>query len=106
MMNVRTIGPSPESHVSRKALIVWGGWDGHQPKEVAEIFDRVMKQEGFETEVSATLDSFKDEQKLLGLSLIVPIWTMGQITPEQVRPVLKAVAAGVGMAGCHGGMCD
>ena len=92
--------------MARKALIVWGGWDGHQPKEVAEIFDRVLKEEGFATEVSDTLDSFKDESKLLGLSLIVPVWTMGQITPEQVNPVLKAVKSGVGMAGCHGGMCD
>ncbi|MCF6514544.1 hypothetical protein E9564_22690, partial [Blastococcus sp. MG754427] len=35
-----------------------------------------------------------------------PIWTMGEISNEQLQPVLKAVAAGVGLAGCHGGMCD
>ncbi|MDB5318379.1 MAG: hypothetical protein JWN40_10, partial [Phycisphaerales bacterium] len=28
------------------------------------------------------------------------------ITGEQLKPVLEAVQAGVGMAGCHGGMCD
>lgn len=22
----------------RKALIVWGGWDGHEPEQVADIF--------------------------------------------------------------------
>src|SRR5207302_2614347 len=92
--------------MARKALIVWGGWDGHQPKEVAAIFDRVLREEGFETEVSNTLDAFKDESKLMGLSLIVPVWTMGQITPEQANPVFKAVSSGVGIAGCHGGMCD
>jgi len=27
----------------QKALIVWGGWDGHQPKQVAQIFERVLK---------------------------------------------------------------
>ena len=91
----------------KKALIVWGGWDGHQPKQVGEIFARVLREEGFEVEVSDTLDAFKDEAKVMALNLIVPVWTMGKITSEQVNPVLKAVReAGVGIAGCHGGMCD
>lgn len=92
--------------MSKKALIVQGGWDGHQPKEVAEVFRRVLSEDGFQVEVSDTLDAFKDEAKLMGLNLIVPVWTMGKITGEQVRPVLKAVESGVGIAGCHGGMCD
>lgn len=91
----------------RKALIVWGGWLGHQPKEVAEVFRAILAGEGFEVEVSDTLDSFKDEAGLLELSLIVPIWTMGKILPEQAKPIYTAVReAGVGIAGCHGGMCD
>jgi type 1 glutamine amidotransferase len=89
------------------ALIVWGGWNGHQPKEVAEVFRGLLAGEGFNVEVSDTLDAFKDEAKLMNLDLIVPIWTMGEITGEQVNPVLKAVRdGGVGLAGCHGGMCD
>ncbi|MCC6238948.1 MAG: ThuA domain-containing protein [Phycisphaerales bacterium] len=93
--------------MGKKALIVRGGWDGHQPREVSEIFDRVLREEGFETEVSDTLDALKDQDKLNGLSLIVPVWTMGTITAEQSKPVFKAVnEAGVGIAGCHGGMCD
>lgn len=93
--------------MGKKALIVQGGWDGHQPREVSEIFDRVLREEGFATEVSDTLDVLKDQDKLNGLSLIVPVWTMGTITAEQSKPVFKAVSeAGVGIAGCHGGMCD
>jgi type 1 glutamine amidotransferase len=42
----------------------------------------------------------------MSLSLIVPIWTMGKITSEQANPVFKAVQSGVGIGGCHGGMCD
>src|SRR4029079_19266640 len=106
MMNVRTIGPSPESHVSRKALIVWGGWDGHQPKEVAEIFRRVLTEDGFAVDVSDTLDAFKDEAHLMGLSLIVPVWTFGKITPEQANPIFNAVKGGVGIGGGPGGGCD
>lgn len=92
--------------MAKKALIVRGGWDGHEPVQVSEIFGGLLEAEGFEVEISDTLDSFKDEEKLLGLSLIVPIWTMGEISNEQLQPVLKAVASGVGLAGCHGGMCD
>jgi type 1 glutamine amidotransferase len=91
----------------KKALIVWGGWDGHEPDKVAAIFDRILREEGFQTEVSNSLDSFRDESKLMSLNLIVPVWTMGTITKEQAEPVFKAVReGGVGMAGCHGGMCD
>jgi type 1 glutamine amidotransferase len=92
--------------VTRKALIVWGGWDGHQPEQVARVLEHALIAEGFEVEVSDTLDAFKDAKKLMDLSLIVPHWTMGKITGEQVNPVLDAVQAGVGLAGCHGGMCD
>ena len=92
--------------MSRNALIVWGGWEGHEPQKVAELFRQILVEEKFDVEVSPSLDSFADEKKLLALSLIVPVYTMSKITPEQVNPVLKAVESGVGIAGCHGGMCD
>lgn len=90
----------------RKALIVWGGWDGHQPREVAEIFRNVLEKEQFEVEVSDTLEAFADADKLKGLDLIVPVWTMGRIEQQWVTNVSDAVQSGVGLAGCHGGMCD
>jgi uncharacterized protein len=91
---------------AKKALIVWGGWLGHQPQEVAEIFRSVLTEEGFEVEVSDTLEAFADGEKLKGLDLIVPAWTMGEITKQLVANVSEAVQSGVGIAGCHGGMCD
>ncbi|GMV87603.1 MAG: hypothetical protein AMXMBFR81_05340 [Chthonomonas sp.] len=91
----------------RKALIVFGGWDGHEPDRVADLFATILRNEGFDVELSDTLAAFEDGDKLAGLNLIVPIWTMGGIEPQQERPVLDAVAIhGVGLAGCHGGMCD
>ncbi|WP_145148250.1 ThuA domain-containing protein [Paenibacillus xylanexedens] len=89
-----------------KALIVWGGWDGHEPEQVAAIFERILKEEQFEVEVSNTLESYADAEKLLGLDLIVPLWTMGKIEQELVNNVSAAVQSGVGLAGLHGGMCD
>ncbi len=91
--------------MQKKALIVWGGWDGHQPRQVSGIFADILRGEGFAVEMSDTLDAFKDP-KLGDLDLIVPAWTMGEISKEQVDPVIEAVANGTGIAGCHGGMCD
>jgi len=91
---------------TRKALIVWGGWDGHEPQQVAEIFRAELAARNFEVEVSDTLDAYTDGEKLKSLDLIVPVWTMGQITREQLNPLLEAVKSGVGLGGCHGGMCD
>jgi len=90
----------------KKALVVWGGWDGHEPQQVAEILAEALRENDFEVEVADTLDAFLDEDKLKGLDLIVPEWTMGEITSEQLNPVLAAVQSGVGLAGLHGGMCD
>lgn len=93
--------------MSKQALIVWGGWDGHQPEEVAGIFSGLLREEGYGVEVSDTLDSFKDEERLKGIDLIVPVWTMGKIEKEQLTPLLAAVKeGGTGIAGCHGGMAD
>ena len=92
--------------MARTALIVYGGWDGHEPKQVAAIIDNALQAKGFATRVADTLDAFTDSEMLMGLSLIVPIWTMGKITNEQLNPVVNAVKSGVGIGGCHGGMCD
>jgi type 1 glutamine amidotransferase len=92
--------------MSKKALIVQGGWGGHQPKETAEFIAADLKAAGFEVEISDTLDSFLDGARLKTLSLIVPHWTMGPITGEQAKALTQAVASGVGLGGIHGGMGD
>ena len=74
--------------MSKKALIVQGGWDGHEPIQVSEIFKGVLEESGFQVELSDTLDSFLDGEKLKTLDLIIPVWTMGQITNEQMWPVV------------------
>ena len=90
----------------KKALIVQGGWDGHEPVQVSEIFANLLKKENYNVEVYDNLDILKDEERVAALDLFVPVWTMGKITDEQLKPVMKAVENGTGIAGCHGGMCD
>jgi type 1 glutamine amidotransferase len=90
----------------KSALMVWGGWEGHQPKQCVDIFAPFLREQGFEVEIADTLDAYLDAEKLSGLSLIVPVWTMGTITREQEQGLLKAIASGVGVAGWHGTMGD
>jgi type 1 glutamine amidotransferase len=61
--------------VTTRALIVHGGWDGHEPRGFAEHYATVLRDEGFEVDVADTLDALRDAAALSHLSLIVPIWT-------------------------------
>jgi len=90
----------------KTALFVWGGWEGHQPQACAELFAGLMRDAGYEVEVTNDLNAFADAEKLAPLDLIVPVVTMSTITPEQEKGLLAAVHAGVGIGGWHGGMGD
>lgn len=92
--------------MAQKALIFQGGWDGHEPKLVSARFGKILEKHGFEVELSDTQEPLGDLDKLLQLNLIVACWTMGTIDRVYSQNVAKAVGAGVGLAGCHGGMCD
>jgi uncharacterized protein len=89
-----------------KALMVWGGWEGHQPKQTVDIFAPWLTAQGFDVEIANTLDVYLDADKMKGLSLIVQAITMGQITAPQEKGLLDAVRGGVGLAGWHGGLSD
>jgi type 1 glutamine amidotransferase len=90
----------------KKALFVWGGWEGHEPKKGVDLFAPFLEQQGYEVEISDTLDAYLDKEKMSALSLVVPVWTMGTITKEQSQGLLEAVKSGVGIAGWHGCMAD
>jgi len=92
--------------MSKKALMVYGGWQGHEPKQCVDVFAPILADEGFDVELSDTMDVYLDKDKMQALSLVVPCWTMGQISKEQEKGLLDAVNSGVGIAGWHGGMGD
>jgi len=90
----------------KKALFVWGGWEGHQPKQCVDIFAPWLEKQGFDVEISNTVDSYLDTAKMRSVALIVQAITMGQITPQQEKGLLDAVRGGAGLAGWHGGLAD
>ncbi len=90
----------------KRALMVWGGWEGHEPKQTVERFAPFLREHGFAVELADTLDVYLDPERLREFDLLVPVWTMGVIAKEQEVGLLQAVAAGVNVAGWHGGMAD
>ena len=92
--------------MAKKAVMVWGGWAGHEPKQCVDVFVPILEQEGFEVTISDTLDTYKDQDLMLAQDLIVPTWTMGSIDGDQEKGLLAAIESGVGVAGWHGCMGD
>lgn len=92
--------------MTRQALIVQGGWEGHQPKEVADVLAGLLKECDFEVDIVDHVDVFSDVEKLRTYHLIVPNWTQGSISKEQLEGLTTVVREGVGIAGLHGGMGD
>ena len=90
----------------KKALIFYGGWDGHEPALVSARFARILQRNGFSVDLFDNLDCLADKEKLLEYDLIVPSVTMGSLPGDYEKNVSYAVSRGVGLAGCHGGMCD
>ena len=89
----------------KDALIVWGGWDGHEPEAGANVIADMLKEEGFSVRIEQSTAAFADTN-LKELSLIVPIYTMSTIEKEEAANLCSAVESGVGLGGYHGGMCD
>jgi type 1 glutamine amidotransferase len=89
----------------REALIVWGGWPGHEPEQGAHIVKDMLEREGFAVRLETTTAAFADPA-IAQLSLIVPIYTMAKIGKEEAKALAAAVEGGVGLGGYHGGMAD
>jgi uncharacterized protein len=90
----------------KKALVVRGGWAGHVPVEASDKYAAVLKESHYDVTVSDTLDSYLDESLLAATDLVVQCWTMGEISAEQAAGLSRAVRAGTGFAGWHGGIVD
>lgn len=90
----------------KNVLIFQGGWDGHEPDKVAARFARLLEKHGYTCRIYDNQDILLDREFVMAQDLIIPCWTMGEISSEARQNICDAVAAGCGLAGCHGGMCD
>jgi len=99
-------GELPLDMKGKSVILVWGGWDGHEPKKCVEIFAPWMESLGASVMVSDSLEAYLDREKMKAADLIVQVYTMGTISPEQERGLLETVRNGAGLAGWHGGLGD
>jgi uncharacterized protein len=88
------------------ALMVWGGWEGHEPEKTTRRFAPFLDESGFEVLVANTLDAYTDRGLMDRVALVVQTWTQGEITNDQLEGLERAVAGGAGLAGWHGGIVD
>ena len=99
---------SPEDKIlkDKKILVVWGGWDGHQPRKFTEIVVPWLKEQGAIVTVFESLDIYTDKKVMAEVDLIIQSWTMGKISGEQEKGLLESVKNGAGIFGIHGGTGD
>lgn len=90
----------------KQALLVWGGWEGHEPLQCTRIIAPLLEQAGFAVDICDTLDVYCDAPRMATYAVIAQVYTMSTITPEQEKGLLSTVEAGTGFAGWHGGMAD
>jgi uncharacterized protein len=92
-----------ESSTRQSVLIVWGGWEGHEPARVADMLAGHLRRRGWEVTAVAGVEELPAID-LVQYSVIVPIWSFGIQHPAPMQAVLSAVAQGVGLATFHGGI--
>jgi type 1 glutamine amidotransferase len=91
---------------TRRALIVRGGWEGHSPVEATDRFIPFLEEHGFSVEVQESPEVYAEADRLAATDLVVQCYTQGVASDAAVLGLSAAVAAGTGLAGWHGGICD
>ena len=89
----------------KKALITWGGWDGHEPDKTAKIFEDILKKENYDVTVVTDYKWLDDKEYIQTLDLVVPVHT-GSGPVDKANDFSALIKSGTGLGGWHGGMCD
>jgi type 1 glutamine amidotransferase len=102
MTSLHPSGGSEQRH----ALVVRGGWDGHQPVDTTNVFIPFLEKNGFTVRVEGTPAPYADAEYMDTVDLIVQTNTMSTIEPDEFAGLRRAVERGTGLAGWHGGIAD
>ena len=92
--------------MTRRALVVRGGWDGHQPEAATDLFIPFLREQGYEVRVETDNEVYADAETMAGTDLVLQCVTMSQISGPALTGLRAAVEAGTGLAGWHGGIAD
>jgi uncharacterized protein len=94
---------SGNSFHGSSALVVWGGWEGHDPARVAAMLEGHLRNRACTATLVAGVDALPGID-LAHYDVIVPIWSFGIQHAAAMQAVLAAVEQGVGLATFHGGI--
>ena len=67
----------------KKALIAWGGWEGHTPLQSSEIAKKMLEEQQFLVDVVEGTSAFSDPE-LSRYDLIVTVLTMSKFQNDEV----------------------
>src|SRR4051794_16413636 len=90
----------------KKALVVRGGWDGHEPVAATDVFIPFLEDNGYDVRVEESNEIYADAAVMAETDLILQSVTMSEISKEAFAGLRDAVIAGTGFAGWHGGIAD
>lgn len=91
----------------KKAIILCGGWEGHDPKGVTARFRTYLESKDTNVRVITDVADLSEKGLWDDVDLFVPVCTSGVgLTDAAALPLIDAVERGMGVAGCHGGMND
>lgn len=90
----------------RRALVVRGGWEGHQPVAATDLFIPFLEENGFEVTVEGSNEVYADDDVMGRTDLVLQSVTMSEISREALEGLRAAVRRGTGLAGWHGGIAD
>lgn len=91
------------------ALLLCGGWEGHDPQGLGRLFGDILLDNDFEVYTEKDFGCFADPAYLSQFNLFVPCWSyLRGCTLEDAEAIhiADAVNAGMGIASCHGSMLD
>tara|TARA_X000000950_G_scaffold151204_1_gene186236 strand:+ start:1744 stop:2586 length:843 start_codon:yes stop_codon:yes gene_type:complete len=95
----------------KKVIFVYGGMQGHSPKESADLFVPLLEKEGATVKVFNNFSVYEDEKLMGEADLIIQTFTDAftadpRMNGAQFNGLKNAILNGTGFAGWHGGLAD
>ena len=90
----------------KNVLIVYGGWKGHQPEVFAKKIASWLENQKANVTLSESTASYLEKELMQSLDLVIQHITMSKMSNRKSKGLRDAIARGVGLAGCHGGLGD
>ena len=95
----------------KKVIYVYGGMDGHSPKESVDFFVPILEKEGAIVKVFNNFSVYEDEKLMKEADLIIQVFTDAfssdpRMNENQFKGLRNALINGTGFAGWHRGLAD